>query len=203
MILLITTTSLLFGSSCNKNSSKPCRNGSYSFNVTSELMPQKEVYKIGDTIFLKSSIPKNLIDLISGEQVNYTNSLGIGGNCNFGILDTISKKISEGLNKFNTLSITGSTSPLSNSSNLGINVLFKENLNSYELNIGILLMNKGIFSVVLTDLSSQGLRGQDCTNAGFNMTVTNSNKNLHLFQYALGYAPDAMLAKNIFCFRVQ
>lgn len=204
MVLLITATPLFFGSSCNKDSSKPCAMVTpYSFNVTSEFSPQKEIYNVGDTIFLTSTFPKLLTDLISSQQVDYSNSLGISGNCNFGVLDTINKSISEGLNKFTIFSIKGSTSPINNFSNLGINVFYNETINNYELKVGIRLTTKGLFSVVLTNLSSQGLRGKDCTNAGFNMTVTNSNKNLNLFQYALGYPADNMLAKNIYCFRVQ
>jgi hypothetical protein len=60
-----------------------------------------------------------------------------------------------------------------------------------------------LFYTGVTNLGSNGIRGQDCTNAGFGMTVINSNKNLHLFQNAMGYAPDALLSKNIYCFRVQ
>ncbi len=203
-VLLITATQFLFSGTCKKEGSKPCAMATpYSFNVTSEFLPQKEIYNVGDSIFLRSSFPKQLINLISNQQVDYSNSLGVGGNCNFGVLDTVNKSISEGLNKFNVFAITGSNSPINSSSNLGLNVQFKETPTGYELIIGILLISKGIFSVVLTDLGSQGLRGKDCTNAGFNMTVTNSNKNLNLFQYALGYAPDAMLTKNMYCFRVQ
>ncbi len=69
--------------------------------------------------------------------------------------------------------------------------------------MGIRLLSKGLFYIGVTDLVSSGLVGKNCTNAGFNMTVTNSNKNLNLFQYALGYVPDALLQKSIFCYRVQ
>ena len=78
-----------------------------------------------------------------------------------------------------------------------------ENSDNYELKASVKLLSKGLFYFVVTDLGSQGIRGQNCTNAGFNMTVTNTNKNLHLFQNALGYSPDAILAKSIYCFRVQ
>lgn len=203
IVLLITATQFLFGSSCNKDGTKPCRDARYSFNVTSEFYPQKEIYNVGDTIFLNSIIPKNLIDLISNQQIDYSNSLGISGNFNTLKMDTINKLAIEGLNNFKVVNLTGSSTVISNSPNLGINIFFSESANAYNAKFGLKLESKGLFYIGVTDLSSQGLRGQDCTNAGFNMTVTNSNKNLHLFQYALGYAPDAMLAKNIFCFRVK
>ena len=65
------------------------------------------------------------------------------------------------------------------------------------------MKTKGLFYIGVTNLGSQGLVGKDCTNAGFSMTVTNTNKNINLFQYALNYTPDAMLQKSIYCFRVR
>ncbi len=203
MMLLITATSFLFGSTCNKNGSKPCRNAPYSFNVTSEFSLQKEVHNVGDTIFLTSTFPKILTNLVSNQQVDYSNSIGVGGNFNMAKMDTVNKVAIEARNNFELINLIGTTTPITNSPNLGVNIFYVEQANTYNAKFGLILKSKGLFYIGLTDLSSQGLRGQDCTNAGFNMTVINSNKNLNLFQYALGYSPDAMLAKYIFCFRVQ
>ena len=202
--LLITATQLLLSGSCNRDGSKPCTLLTpYSFSVTSEFSPQKEVYNLGDTIYLTSTFPKNLTNSITSQQVDYNNSLGISGNFNTISLDTVKHTINEGLNNFFIFSIKGSNSPIANSPNLGVNILYIENTSSYEIKLGLKILKKGIFYIGITDLSSQGIKGQDCTNAGFSMTVTNTNKNLNLFQYALGYPADAMLAKNIYCFRVQ
>ena len=205
MMLLITATPILFGSSCNKDGSKPCRNAPYSFDVTSEFSPQKEIYNVGDTIFLTSSFPKNLTSQISNQQVDYSNSLGVGGSISTSILDTANKQVQYALDKFTVFDLKGSSSQSQNQNimNAGKNVLFFESNNSYELKIGFILKQKGLYMLGMNNLGSQGLRGKDCTNAGFNMTVTNINKNLQLFQYALSYPADAMLAKSIFCFRVQ
>lgn len=203
LVLLITATPILFGSSCNKDGSKPCRNAPYSFDVTSEFSPQKEIYNVGDTIFLTSNFPKTLTNLISNQQVDYSNSLGIGGNFNMIKMDTVNKVGIEGRNNFEIINLIGTTTPISNSPNLGVNIFYVEQTNNYNAKFGVIPKSKGLFYIGVTDLSSQGIRGQDCTNAGFNMTVTNSNKNLNLFQYALGYPADNMLAKNIYCFRVR
>ena len=70
LVLLITASPLFFGSSCNKDGSRPCTMVTpYSFNVTSEFSQQKEIYNVGDTIFLKSSIPKLLVNVITNQQV--------------------------------------------------------------------------------------------------------------------------------------
>ena len=203
LVLLITATPILFGSSCNKDGSKPCQNAPYGFDVTSEFSPQKEIYNIGDTIFLTSTFPKTLTNLISNQQVDYSNSLGISGNFNMIKMDTVNKVAIEARNNFELINLIGTTTPISNSPNLGVNIFYVEETNNYNAKVGVILKSKGLFYIGVTDLSSQGLRGQNCTNAGFNMTVTNSNKNLNLFQYALGYSPDAMLARYIYCFRVR
>lgn len=52
LVLLVISILFLFGSSFNKDGSKPCTGVTpYSFNVTSEFNPQKEIYHIGDTLF--------------------------------------------------------------------------------------------------------------------------------------------------------
>lgn len=195
----------LSGSSCNKNGSKPCRNETYSFEVTSMFSLQKEIYNIGDTIYLTSTFSKKITDLISNQQVDYSNSLGVSGSISTSILDTVNKQVQYALDKFIIVDITGNSSQPQNQNilNAGKNVFYFESSNTYELKIGFILRQKGVYMIGVDNLGSQGLRGKNCTNAGFNMTVTNTNKNLHLFQNALGYSPDALLAKSIYCFRVQ
>jgi len=202
--LLITATQFILSASCNKDGSKPCANTSpYSFNVTSDFSPQREVYNIGDTIFLNSLFPKTLLDNISNQNIDYSNSVSIAGNFNTIYMDTVNHTMQESLNRFSVSVIKGQQSPITNSPNLGINIFYSETPTSYQFQMSIKLLAKGLFYIGVTNLSSQGLAGKNCTNAGFDMTVTNSNKNINLFQYALGYTPDALLQKSIYCFRVQ
>jgi hypothetical protein len=69
--------------------------------------------------------------------------------------------------------------------------------------LDIKLLEKRLFGIGISNINSNGLRGKDSTNLSFNMIVTNSNMNLSLFQYALGYLADNILAKYIYCFRVE
>lgn len=57
--LLITAAQFLLSSGCNKNSTTPCQNAAYSFAVTCNYVPEKEIYNIGDTIFLKVFFQKH------------------------------------------------------------------------------------------------------------------------------------------------
>jgi hypothetical protein len=204
--LLITATLFTLASSCGKdNGSKPCRGGRYSFVATSEFTPQREIYNVGDTIFLNSTISKTLYDNVSLQNVDYSNSLGVGGNISTSQLDTVSNQVKYALDKFTVFDKIGTTSQLQNQNilNSGKNIFFFESTNFYEFKIGFILKEKGLYMLGVTDLGSQGIAGKDCTNAGFAMTVTNSNKNINIFQYALNYTPDAMLQKTIYCFRVR
>ncbi len=206
MRLLITATLFTLGIGCKKNNStdtKPCLNTTrYSFNVTSEFSPQKEVYNVGDTIFLNSTFPKSLFDNISLQNVDYSNSAGIGGSITFGYMDTISHSGYDSYSKFITLPIIGNYTQITTTPEKGINSVYVES-SSYNLKVGIKLKEKGLFVIGVGNLGSKGLAGKDCTNAGFEMSVTNINKHINLFQYALNYTPDALLQKTIYCFRVQ
>lgn len=202
-VLPILVIPFFFYAKCNKDGSKPCNNAPYSFQVTSEFSPQREIYTVGDTIYLTSIFPKKLQNVITNQDINYSNSLGIGGNFNFTKLDSINKTVTDALSDFSVNVTKGQIAFINNPSNLKLSITFLENSDNYELKASVKLLSKGVFYFVVTDLGSQGIRGQNCTNAGFNMTVINANKNLHLFQNALGYSPDAILAKNIYCFRVQ
>ncbi|MFY8004856.1 MAG: hypothetical protein ACOVNR_08425 [Chitinophagaceae bacterium] len=199
--LLILAMTFFLGAKCNKNGSRPCYMSTpYNFKVTSTFSPQKETYSLGDTIYLTSSFPKILTNTTSGQQVDYSNSLGVGGNLNFGKMDSLTQDFSNARNKF---SVNVSIGSIEYVDPTWTNILWKENDNNYEFKASIVLLEKGLFILAIPDLGSQGLRGKNCTNANFGMTVANSNKNLNLFYNAIGYSPDALFTKGSYCFRVE
>lgn len=172
----------------------------YNFKVTCIFSPQKETYSVGDTIFLTSSFPKILTNTTSGQQVDYSNSLGVGGNINMSKMDSLTKKISYAKSKFSVNISVGSIEYVDPT---WTNILWKENDNNYEFKAAIILLERGMYVFSIPDLGSQGLRGKNCTNANFGITVANSNKNLNLFYNAIGYFPDALFTKGSYCFRVE
>lgn len=203
-LLLIAAIPFLFSASCKKNKSKPCPNGDiYSFSVTSDFTQQKQVYNIGDTIFFNSILSKNLIDKLTNQNIDYSNSVGIYGNVKAIYMDTLTHTISDSMLCFQPISIIGTFDFIQNNQNRGLNILYLQSNNDYKSKVAFICKSKGLFYLGVTNLGSQGIIGKDCTNAGFDMTVTNSNKNFNLFQYALGYTPDLLLQKSIYCFRVQ
>jgi hypothetical protein len=203
--LLITATQFLMASGCNKDSSKPCALVTpYSFNVTSEWTPQKLVYRIGDTIILNSSFPKTLLDQVTNSNINYSNSSNIQGDLSIALYDTITHLPVAGRDSFSIVTVTGSFVERTFNQQAGINFNYKETQGFYEFRGGFICKKKGIYGIGVSDLSSNGIVGEQCKNANFSMTVTNSDKHLFLNQYALNVNPnDPELVKRGYAFRVQ
>lgn len=194
---------IVTSSGCRKDSSRPCQYGTrYGFSVTSSWSPEIETYQVGDTMILTSIFTKNLLDVQSNSIVQYSNTLGIYGNIVFGIMDSVSHSGMDARSKFQVFGIIGVIEPIENNPEKGVNIKYAEG-NDYSCKVGVIFKEKGIFLLAVSNLGSQGIIGENCTNAGFGMTVTNTNKHFNLFQYALGYPPDALLQPNIYCFRVQ
>lgn len=201
--LLITATLITLGSSCGKDKgSKPCSGGRYSFNATSQILPQKEVYNIGDTIVISSTIPITLLDLVSNQQINYSNNLGVGGNIGIGLIDSINKKFDFATDSFNILSSKGS---FSFGLNKVVNIAYEESNTLFQFEIKLLPKKKGNYILGITDLGSQGIKNKDCTNAGFTMFINNSNKHFSILTNANipGVTIDATRIATNYCFRVQ
>ncbi|WP_298392143.1 hypothetical protein, partial [Hydrotalea sp.] len=181
---------LLLSFQCNKNDTRPCIFNSYSFAVTSEWSPQKETYNVGDTIFLSSTFPKTLPDLVNPSlTIDYSNSTGIGGAIGIAAPDSLQRTNKPAKDSFQFVSIIGSFSERTGNKNISIN--FIESSSSYQFKGGIICKKKGLFGISVDNLRSRGIRGKNCTNAGFNMNVTNSNKYILPYQNALGIILDA------------
>ncbi|MBI5373710.1 MAG: hypothetical protein HZA79_16920 [Sphingobacteriales bacterium] len=203
--LLVTVTQVLLSSGCNKNNTKPCQSGGYVFSVTSAWSPEKQIYNIGDTLFLYSEFSKTLTDLINPSiTIDYSNAVGIGGAAAIYELDTIAHQPIGSTSKFDFFSEIGVigndvTIPSQNKS-----LLYKELSTTYAIKIKIVPKQKGIFTFFIPDLKSNGLIGKRCTNASFANTLTNTNKGLALFQYAMNRPPASQYETDrIYCFRVQ
>lgn len=201
--LLITAVQLFLGASCNKDRPRQCRGG-YSFEATSEWSPQRRIYGIGDTLYLTSTIPKTLIDGINTSIiVDFSNSVAIGGGIGMGYVDTVQRIPLPGRNKFSFFAITGAIGERTVAADQGPAFTYAEQLTSYVFKCGIICKERGIYVFSVSDLKSPGIRGKDCTNADFNMTLTNSEKNLDLYEGATGITLDADGRRRNFAFRVQ
>ena len=204
---VLISSQLLVSFSCGKGIFSPgCGRGSvYSFLASAEWSPQKEVYKVGDTLYLTSIIPKTLTDQIDTSiVVDYSNSDGIYGSIAIVYLDTITHQPLPAKDSFDFISIFGNFKDQQINMDLVINIWYTETSTTYQFKGAIICKRKGIYGFSVSDLLSPGLRGKNCTKAGFSMSVTNNDKHLYLHQYALNVNPsDPFLQKHGYDFRVQ
>jgi hypothetical protein len=202
---VILSVLIFFGQGCNKNKTKPCLNGGYSFAVTSEWSPQQEVYHVGDTIYFTSIFPKTLTDQINTSIiVDYSNSVGIQGDMSIICLDSVAQQAIAARDSFMLFSIKGNFSERPGSQDAGINFNYTEASLSYEFIGAFICKKKGIYGIGPSDLMSRGLKGDNCTNAGFMMTVTNPEKHLYLHYNALHVdTTDIDLQQRGYDFRVE
>ncbi len=206
VLLLITITVLFFSAKCNKDKAIPCPNlqTGYSFQVSSLLIPESEVYSVGDTIYLISMFPKNLNDQINTSMIiNYSNSTDIKGLIGLVFLDSISQQYVPATDSFKFVDIEGHFNESKINQNRTKSTTYVELSDKYNFVGGIVCMKKGIYEINVDNLYSAGLRGTKCTRAVFNMEVTNRNKNISLFQFAIGQMPTIERQKIMYCFRVQ
>lgn len=202
--LLITAMPFFIAATCNKNDTTPCMNTAYSFAVTSEWSLQREVYNIGDTIFINSSFSKILTDLIGNFSVNYSNAKSIGGNLFIHEMDSIQHIVLDAVPKFNFIQQVGIASNNTQQPNRTKDIMYLESSSAYSFKMGIIPQKKGLYAIFISNLNSDGIIGKNCTNAGFANTLTNSNKNINLFQYAMNRPPASQYEMDrIYCFRVQ
>ncbi len=192
------------GTTCNKDFTNPCPNTAYSFAVTSEWSPQREAYSIGDTLLINSSFSKNLTDLIGNLNIDYSNANSVGGSLFIYELDSVQHILLGAIPKFNFVQMIGITSAYPNNINIIKRTTYSETANSYSFKLGVVAKSKGVYAIYLGDLRSSGIVGKDCTSAAFSNTLTNTNKNINLFQYAMNMPPaNQYEIDRIYCFRVQ
>ena len=203
--LLITASQLLLSSGSNKDSTRPCVNAAYSFSISSEWSLQNEVYNVGDTLHLISTFPKTLINQINSSAIiDYSNATEIGGSYVFYELDSTQRQVKGAVSKFDFIPHIGTIGNGIIVPNEQKVVAYAELANNYSFNCKIVAKAKGIYAFFLSDLSCSGLRGKNCTNAGFTNTLTNTNKHINLFEYAMGRPLASQYEiDRIYCFRVQ
>lgn len=206
VVFLVAVIQFLFSATCNKDgTSCLSTRASYSFSVSSEWSPQKEIYNLGDTIYLTSVFPKRLVDQINPSMVvDYNNSVGINGDISIVYLDTVTHQPLPAKDSFDFVSIFGNFIERPINKDLGINFLYTETSTTYQFKGAIICKRKGIYGFSVSDLLSPGLKGKNCTKAGFNMSVINTDKHLYLHQYALNVNPnDQFLQQHGYDFRVR
>jgi hypothetical protein len=130
--------------------------------------------------------------------------VGIVGNLTFFQFDTVLHEVIDAVNKFEFISRKGTIGPSPVNPNRFKDFYYQELNEYYAFQLDVVPKQKGIYAIYISNLLSNGLRGKDCTKASFSNTLNNSNKNIHLFEYAMNRPPASQYEiERIYCFRVQ
>lgn len=163
---------------------KPCIEANYSFAVNSQIIPDSDSIKLGDTIFLYSSFPTTLKDQSTGQVINYNNSTGLGST--LGLVELVDGTYPgiDAVNDFDYISIFGMVyNDKSIPSPNKFQQLKYEQINgNYELKIGIIPKKSGTYYLGLGDgLSNGRSKNKSCEKASFNTTFKKTNQHLNYF----------------------
>ncbi len=181
---LLTILGVSFIIIVNSGCPKPCIESNYSFAVNSQMVPDLDSIQVGDTIFLVSSFPSKLTDLANGRVVDYSNSTGIGST--LGIVKLINGTYPglDAVSEFNYLSEIGMIYNDSNipSPNKFQQLRYQEDNGSYNLKIGIVPKQKGIYYLGIGDgLSNGRTKSKNCENGSFKIVLLNTDQHLNFF----------------------
>ena len=190
--------------SCDKEKPKPCKDAVYTFNIDANLVNDKENYRVGDTIKIISEFSTQILNAgPGGGIVDYRNA--ILPNCGVGclLLDSVNRIFFTATDSFDFVAIKGRVLDT-----LGAGAKFfvyEENNNKYKFEVLMILKKKGRYTFGLADGGAIGIRGKNCTNADFAMTISNPNKNLQIFTNTnLSSTPlDQYTIDHNYFFRVQ
>lgn len=172
---------------------KPCIEANYSFAVNSQIIPDLDSIKVGDTIFLFSSFPTSLKDQRTGQTVDYSNSTGIGNTLSVSELpqgDTIAK---DAVIDFDYISINGR---IYNDRNIPSpdrvqQITYQESNGNYTLKVGLIAKHIGKYILGLGDgLSNGRKKSHSCEKASFGVSISDTNQHFYLIK---NWKPDIII----------
>lgn len=178
----------------------------YSFNVTSQISPDHDSIRVGDTILLQSLIPFQLQEQQTGATINYTNAKTIGSDIRIGRLENDASVSVDAVNDFNYFSTLGS---IYNDRNIpspdGVQQLrYEATGEGYQLKVGFVAKRTGVYAFGLGDASSNGRNSShSCEKAAFHVSLTDTDQHVYYYEK---WRPDYTLTNDdlqrIYCFKI-
>lgn len=203
LVLLLTIIIwLTVYASCQKN----CIDENYAFSINNKFYPDKDTIAVGDTIWMEINTPTTNIDLIRQQPVDFSGAVNLGTAISFLKLLPGSIEMSnviESANDFGLVLVEGKqvANPFVNKVR---EYLFNERDGYYRLKIGILPKTSGDFSIYASNSSGTYRKNNKCTKAGFEITISNSDQHLYIYQNTRpGYEISGYEMTHIYCFHVK
>lgn len=203
---LIAWISLILFVLLNTGCPKPCVEANYSFAGSLQLTPDVDSIRIGDTLFISTSFSNSLTDQSTGSLINYSNANDI--ECTLSVAQLISgDSIPKGaVAQFKYSSQLGSIYNSVNipSPDLVQQIKYQQVGNNYQLRVGLIALNKGIYALGIGNgLSNTRNNTSACEKANFNFSISGTNQHAYYFQK---WRPDFVLSTDglskLYCFKV-
>lgn len=204
-IFLIIIFCLYISSSCNKRIN--CKDIIYSFETSIKAYPDLDSLNINDTIWIEFFCPTRLVDVYSGQTVDYSGAENFGTA--IGIFEFTGGSISNpggigAVDAFEYKLVYGVFIPDSHLPNENKDYEFAEIGNEYRFKLGIIPKRRGIFTFSPGDAANVYTKKNKCDKAGFSITFANTNQHLYFYeQNRPGYTPSDYERTHMYCFKVK
>lgn len=190
--------------SCRKNGD--CLAQTFSFETNIKAYPDADSININDTIWLDFSCPTRLVDLGTGNHIDYS---GASLSQSIDFLEFTGGSISNpgvtpAVNAFDFKLIYGTFIPDNLSPDKNKDYRVAEIGNEYKFKLGIIPKRVGIFSIAPGNASNVYRNNDNCAKAAFSITFSNTNQHLYFYQQNRpGYTPSQYELTHMYCFKVK
>jgi len=182
---------------------KPCYEKNYVFNVYWTFVPISDSIKVGDTLWLTSTVYKPMTDTISKKQISYNNADDWGTTLIISDINKFTDSKRGAIDSFTYVSVKGSIySDSSIDTNVAKQVFFQETSSDYELRVGLVALKKGTYILGLSD--NPALYQKNSKGCGISKLIIlnqNADKHLYLFENKWGLLSSYDAAHN-YCVKV-
>ena len=153
----------------------------YTFDINAIVFPDKDSIYIGDTIWLEVNSPTLFTNKMTGQPVDFSIAANLGTSISIGQFlnkDSVGVNVD---NLFNYVSVIGSWVPPTGNANRGCTL--KEVNNTYQLKVGIVPKQKGLYLLILGSPSGIYRKYDVCSKASFTFTFKDTHQHMYLSPY--------------------
>lgn len=179
VIIVLTIFFLLTKARCVKTP-LDCANSKYSFELGIKAYPDKDSIDVGDTIWLEVNEPTTLKNSLTGQMINYSNTVNLGSAIGFQKAIFIpALNFIPAAEKFGFKLIEGvetrNTNPL-----LFKEFLFTASYNYYSFKLAVIPKDTGIFRIVFSNANNVYRKDDGCTKAFFEINFKGTAQHRYL-----------------------
>ncbi len=190
----------------NSGCPKPCVESSYSFAVSSQINPDIDSVRVGDTVFLSSSFSNRLTNQSTGMTIDYSGASDIESTLSIAELipgDSIPKGSVYDFKYASLIGIIYNSTSIPSPETVQ-QLKYQEAGNNYQLKIGLIPQRKGVFALGIGNgLSNARAKSGKCEKASFDFTLANTSQHIYFFKsWRPGYNLSPSDTLKLYCFKV-